>query len=131
MPAILPRPLAKSAQACQPRQSLVPAASTIAMKVARAARVSRRYRESSTARAFLRSASHRAAAPGRRGYNGGMDEPLQFRLRTIFWLTTLVAVGCLIVPPIWNAVAWMVVQDALPVLLLVGFAVPIVDILRG
>jgi len=36
------------------------------------------------------------------GYSGDMAKPFQFRLRTIFLLTALVAVICLLTPPIWE-----------------------------
>ena len=36
-----------------------------------------------------------------------MSRP-QFHLRSLFWLTLVVAVGCMIVPPIWRqAVTWI------------------------
>lgn len=45
--------------------------------------------------------------------------PLQFHLRSLFWLTSLVAVACMIVPPIWHqAVTWIEARRK-PVIILV------------
>jgi hypothetical protein len=67
-----------------------------------------------------------------------MAKPFQFRLRTIFLLTTLVAVGCLVAPPIWNVIAYLAADDDVPFfqfllfgsLVVSSVAVQIINIVR-